>query len=144
MMKRVLFILSLFIPVLSYAQCDDDLGYDCGERKGTYYVGRTFHIKLEEKQEGGKLPMKKFPYLFTGGKNYRILCCYPEANEGAMVISLYNESGEVASTYNISDDEHYPEIEFRCQRTGRYFLVFYMQDGRAGCGIGLVTFRSQF
>ena len=143
-MKKILLALIILLPLISYGQCDDDFGYDCGTRKGSYYVGRAFNISLKEQEEGMPLPMKKFPYLFTGGKNYKILCCYPDENEGSMVIMLYDQNGLVASTYNADDDQHYPEIEFNCSTTGRYFLVFYIKDGRAGCGIGLVTFRSQF
>ena len=144
-MKRASFIL-LIVTFGFYvnAQCSDDIKTKCIPDLNTYTTLKTYKISLD-KRKNKRVPAPKARYslMLSKGTRYRISGCVDDKTQEKMVFSLFDNFGEVSSSYNKERGKHYPAFEFICNKSGVYYLTFEFKNGVAGCGGASVAMRKK-
>ena len=146
MVKRITFILFnlVFMYSVVFAQCNNNMKTKCLPSLASYTVLKTYLIELEKRKSKRKLPPKaRYSLMLSKGTRYRISGCVDEATNDKMIFTLFDNMGEVSSSYNKQSGKHYPAFEFICNKSGVYYITFHFKNGSKGCGGANIAMRKK-
>jgi hypothetical protein len=142
-MKKYITIIAIFIltcPVFTYAQDISQLAAQCAANAGDVMYLKDFVVKLEEGVPGGAPPVARFALLLSKGVVYRFSVCSAPNSEGEAVLQLFDMNTMMGSTYNSTTGTEYTRIDFKCQKTGVYHVFISFKEGKAGEGVGIMSY----
>ena len=129
-----------FNPVMAQCDVDDFVDACAGELGEEYYYLRTFDA---EEIEGSTNYPYTGAFLFRKGINYVFAMCEGDAEQGQIVVNLYNRTRKlVASTYNEEAEKYHDKMIFRCSATGIFFVQTLMPLSQGNCGITMLGFTA--
>lgn len=150
-MKKITII--LILGVLSFGmlsllpppdKCSGDKEYKEGIKKlGNYRLIKDYRVSLKSGNPK-KPPSVSYPVSLTEGLTYKFMPIDNSSNKGKLVMELFmNSKKEIlfASSYSKNSNKYYPSIEFKCGRTGTYYLSLSFSEGKKGCGVGFFTVK---
>lgn len=141
-MKKFVIILSLIlvIPVILCGQSNDPLVSKCAMNTGpssTYL--KDFRVQLGKSSEQPELRYKQ---VFPLSKNmkYRFTLCNADNSGSELIMKLKDDAGRVVLTsYDPKSGKTFSPIEFTCNKTGTYQLLFDFKDFQQGLGVGIIS-----
>ena len=141
-MKKAIIILTLLLvaPVILTAQSTDPLVAKCAMNTGpssTYL--KDFRVQLGK---GSDLPELRYKQVFPLSKNmkYRFTLCSADNSKSELIMKLKDDAGRlVLSSYDPKSGKSFPMVEFTCNKTGTYQLLFDFRDFQQGLGVGIVS-----
>lgn len=142
---RMYKILAIFIFTVFFfnsnllAQCDNDFINSCSQNGGEAKYIKHFRIRFEEAKNKKKISEGNFTIMLNKGNHYRLLVCNDPSKPGQTIINLANDFSNYGSNYNPQADKMYKALDFLCTKTGPYYLNMYFKDGKAGCGVCVLT-----
>ncbi|MGQ9621757.1 MAG: hypothetical protein ACUVTX_12390 [Bacteroidales bacterium] len=141
-MKKLLVVIfsAMFFPVLSPGQVKDPLISKCVMNAGpnTTYL-KDFRIQLGKSAQPQEFRYKQ---VFALSKNmrYRFTLCNSENSQSELVMKLVDDTGRtILTSYDPKTGKVYPSVEFICNKTGIYKLLFDFRDFQQGLGVGVVS-----
>jgi hypothetical protein len=141
MRKKIFFILFLLtICIMSSGQADDPLVSACVSNAGLHakYL-KDFRIQLGQAVSSSDLRYKAQMWLWKNTK-YRFTLCNSTDSKGQLILNLKDESNNlVASSIDKKSGKAYQFIDFICNKSGIYQLVYNFTGGQQGSGIGVVS-----
>lgn len=144
MIRKFLFssILSFIIAVFTTAFGQDisQLTAQCAANAGDVMYLEDFVVKLDQGTPGGAAPTQRFAMLLSKNIVYRFSICTAPNSEGEAVLQLYDMNTPIGSTYNPSTGKDFPSFDFKCQKTGVYHIFISFKDGKAGEGVGIMSY----
>ena len=143
-MRGVLIAIACMFCLQIVAQCSDDIKSKCIPDLNTYTTLKTYKIALaKRKNKKMQAPDARYSLMLSKGTRYRVSGCVDEATKEKMIFSLFDNFGEVSSSYNKEMGKHYPAFEFICNKSGVYYLTFKFKNGVVGCGGASVAMRKK-
>ena len=134
----------VFMYSVVFAQCNNKIKTMCLPNLATYTVLKTYKIELEKRKSKRKLPPKaRYSLMLSKGTRYRISGCVDEATKDKMIFTLFDNMGEISSSYNKQTGKYYPAFEFICNKSGVYYLTFHFKEGEQGCGGANIAMRKK-
>lgn len=124
----------------SYAQDISQLAAQCAGNAGDVMYLKDFVVKLDQGVPGGAPPTARFALLLSKGVVYRFTVCTAPNSEGEAVLQLFDQNTLYGSTYNSATGTEYSRIDFKCQKTGVYHVFISFKDGKAGEGVGIMSY----
>jgi len=151
-MKKITIILVLVfiflgISNLANAQCKQQLVYSCAALgDGAIYL-RDFNTKLK-KPSGEEDSGTKWTVVLNKGTQYRFTLCTPEGFDGEVVLTLYDsqhpeKTDPYASTWDQDADTDVSQFDFKCEKSGMYYVSIRFKDEDADkktCAVGILSF----
>ncbi|HOK85493.1 hypothetical protein, partial [Tenuifilum sp.] len=133
-MKKILFLLLVVLMGVTYfnkvnAQSEEELVQICTMVAGDAEYLKDFRIKLDA---GDPPPVQRFPILLKKDIKYRFTVCNSKDYEGKVILQLFDNNRQLATTYIVATGKDYPYIDWVCTKTGAYHLVYSFRDGKAG------------
>ncbi|HDP74299.1 MAG TPA: hypothetical protein ENN49_00185 [Bacteroidales bacterium] len=140
-MKKILFSLLVVLMGVTYfnkvnAQSEEELVQICTMIAGDAEYLKDFRIKLDA---GDPPPVQRFPILLKKDIKYRFTVCNSKDYEGKVILQLFDNNRQLATTYIVATGKDYPYIDWVCTKTGAYHLVYSFRDGKAGLAVGLLS-----
>ena len=140
-MKKILFLLLVVLMGVTYfnkvnAQSEEELVQICTMVAGDAEYLKDFRIKLDA---GDPPPVQRFPILLKKYIKYRFTVCNSKDYEGKVILQLFDNNRQLATTYIVATGKDYPYIDWVCTKTGAYHLVYSFRDGKAGLAVGLLS-----
>lgn len=140
-MKKILFSLLVVLMGVTYfnktnAQSEEELVQICTMVAGEAEYLKDFRIKLDA---GDPPPVQRFPILLKKDIKYRFTVCNSKDYEGKVILQLFDNNRQLATTYIVATGKDYPYIDWVCTKTGAYHLVYSFRDGKAGLAVGLLS-----
>ncbi|HQI89044.1 MAG: hypothetical protein KBA42_09240 [Bacteroidales bacterium] len=140
-MKKILFLLLVVLMGVTYfnkvnAQSEEELVQICTMVAGDAEYLKDFRIKLDA---GDPPPVQRFPILLKKDIKYRFTVCNSKDYEGKVILQLFDNNRQLATTYIVATGKDYPYIDWVCTKTGAYHLVYSFRDGKAGLAVGLLS-----
>lgn len=138
-MKTLLAVifLALILPLYSDGQTSDPLVSKCVMSAGanTTYL-KDFRVQLGKSE---KLNEFRYKQVFALSKNmkYKFTLCN---SQGELIMKLIDDTGRtVLSSFDPKSGKSFSSVEFACNKTGTYKLLFDFRDFQQGLGIGVVS-----
>lgn len=130
----------LFVTVICHGQTGDPIVSKCVMSAGpnaTYL--KDFRIQL-----GKSSPQQEFRYkqVFALSKNmkYRFTLCNAGDSKGELVMKLIDDTGRtILTSFDPKTGKTFPSVEFTCNKTGTYKILFDFKDFQQGLGVGVVS-----
>ena len=131
-------VFSVFAVV--HAQDISQLTAQCAANAGDVMYLKDFVVKLDEGTPGGAPPTARFALLLSKNVVYRFSICTAPNSEGEAVLQLYDMNTMLGSTFIVSTGRDFPSFDFKCQKTGVYHVFISYKEGRAGEGVGIMSY----
>ena len=139
------FALTLFISNVN-AQCRQQMVYSCATKTESIYL-RDFNTKLKKTKAGAESGTK-WTVVLNKDAHYRFNLCTPSADEGTVVLTLYDSqnpefSKPYGSTYDKNTKKDYSSFDFHCRKSGMYYVSIRFKEGqgtRKTCAVGILSF----
>lgn len=130
----------LLLPAMVKGQpANDDLVSKCVLSAGanaTYL--KDFRIQLPEAAPGAAPPVYKARLYLMKNTRYRFSVCDAPESQGELVISIYEQGSELISSFSQTTGKKYSSVDFVCNKTGLYTLLYDFIGGKQGSGVGAV------
>jgi hypothetical protein len=142
-MKKFVIIFTVFTFALSsfiYAQDVSQLTAQCAANAGDVMYLKDFVVKLDQGMPGGAPPTARFALLLSKNVVYRFSICTAPNSDGEAVLQLFDMNTLLGSTFIISTGKDFPYFDFKCQKTGVYHVFISFKEGRAGEGVGIMSY----
>jgi len=140
--RYVILALALaFTPVnLKSQPASDDLVSKCVLAAGenTTYL-KDFRVQLPKATDTTAPPVYKANMYLMKNMKYRFSLCNSPESKGEIVITIYDETIELISSFNKSSGKKYNAVDFICNKTGLYTLWYAFGNGEQGTGVGVVS-----
>jgi hypothetical protein len=141
MRKKIFFILSfLAVSIMSFSQTTDPLVSNCVMNVGANarYL-KDFRIQLGQAPAKGEMRYKANMSLWKNTK-YRFTLCNSEDSKGQLILNLKDDTNKiVASSYDQKTGKTYQFIDFMCNKSGLYQILYDFSGGQQGSGVGVVS-----
>jgi hypothetical protein len=143
-MFKYLFILISVLFLLNItevsAQCDNAFIAKCSSDGGSSvkYI-KHFRIRFTQATSKKKISKGKFTLMLNKGNHYRFYICDDPSKPGETIMELSNDMTKFGSNYNAASGTKYKAFDFVCNKTGPYYIKMYFKDGKAGCGVCVLT-----
>jgi hypothetical protein len=141
MRKKIFFILSfLAVSIMSFSQTTDPLISNCVMNVGANarYL-KDFRIQLGQAPAKGEMRYKANMSLWKNTK-YRFTLCNSEDSKGQLILNLKDDTNKiVASSYDQKTGKTYQFIDFMCNKSGLYLILYDFTGGQQGSGVGVVS-----
>jgi len=136
----------LFIPALSRLNAQDisQLTAQCAAGAGDVMYLKDFVVKLDQGTPGGAPPTARFALLLSKNVVYRFSICTAPNSEGEAVLQLLDENNLIGSTFISATGKDFPYFDFKCQKTGVYHVFISFKEGKAGEGVGIMSYVKKF
>ncbi|HOK25194.1 MAG TPA: hypothetical protein PLX87_01560 [Bacteroidales bacterium] len=141
MKKLVAFIMIIMlVPVVASGQASDPLVGKCVMNAGpnaTYL--KDFRIQLGKASSAQDFRYKQ---VFALSKNmkYRFTLCNSENSQGELIMKLVDDTGRtILTSFDPKTGKTFSSIEFVCNKTGTYKIMFDFKDFQQGLGVGVVS-----
>ncbi|MBC8110721.1 MAG: hypothetical protein H7Y04_06645 [Verrucomicrobia bacterium] len=123
------------------AQCStEEFEKKCVEKLNSlsYTFLKTYKVDGENKTE------VKYSYIFTRGSSYAITIASKDAENKGLVLNLYDSNKRLVGTNHAPDSKKYlAGVNYACNTTGIYYLVFTFENPRDKCAAGVLGFKKQ-
>jgi hypothetical protein len=142
-MKKLIFIsvfLACFGFVYIHAQDISQLTAQCAANAGDVMYLKDFVVKLDQGMPGGAPPQARFALVLSKGVVYRFTVCSAPNSEGEAILQLFDMNTLLGSTFISATGTEYSRIDFKCQKTGVYHVFISFKDGKAGEGVGIMSY----
>jgi hypothetical protein len=142
-MKIFLPILALFTFALSdliQAQDVSQLTAQCAANAGDVMYLKDFVVKLDQGTPGGAPPTARFALLLSKNVVYRFSICSAPSSDGEAVLQLFDMNTLLGSTFISATGKDFPFFDFKCQKTGVYHVFISFKEGKAGEGVGIMSY----
>ena len=142
-MKKFILILSVFTFVCSdFIQAQDvsQLTAQCAANAGDVMYLKDFVVKLDQGTPGGAPPTARFALLLSKNVVYRFSICSAPNSEGEAVLQLFDMNTLLGSTFITATGKDFPFFDFKCQKTGVYHVFISFKEGKAGDGVGIMSY----
>jgi hypothetical protein len=142
-MKKFVIILSVVTFVLSVtvrAQDVSQLTAQCAANAGDVMYLKDFVVKLDQGTPGGAPPTARFALLLSKNVVYRLSICTAPNSEGEAVLQLFDMNTLLGSTFISATGKEFPFFDFKCQKTGVYHVFISFKEGKAGEGVGIMSY----
>jgi hypothetical protein len=141
-MKKIVFFLALIlcVPYILSGQSSDPLVSKCAMNTGpssTYL--KDFRVQLGKSD---MLPELRYKQVFPLSKNmkYRFTLCSADNSKSELIMKLKDDAGrQVLASYDPKSGKTFPSIDFTCNKTGTYQLLFDFRDFQQGLGVGIIS-----
>jgi hypothetical protein len=141
-MKKTILTISflLAIGLLSYGQASDQFVSNCVMSAGaTAKYLKDFRIQLGKAVPQSELRYKANMSLWKNTK-YRFTMCNTEESKGQLILNIKDESNKVVlSSFDQKTGKTYGYVDFICNKSGIYQLLFDFTNGQQGSGVGVVS-----
>lgn len=144
MMKKIslLFLLAVFTFTYSVnAQTEAQKVEICSGVAGadaTYL--KDFQVQLDAAQGNEKPPQAKYSMVLQKDTKYRLTICIDDDSPGKGFLQLLDGDKMLGSSYDAKTGREFKGFDFDCQKTGVYHIFIGFVDGKAGSGIGVLSF----
>ncbi|MBI9067117.1 MAG: hypothetical protein JEZ09_07480 [Salinivirgaceae bacterium] len=141
-MYKVLSLLIIFLFAFipnSSAQCDQAFIDNCSTSSGSVKYIKHFRIRFEEAKSEKKRSEGQFSIMLNKGNHYRFLVCNDASKPGSTIIELANDFSKYGGNFNAEANKEYKAFDFICTKTGPYYLKMFFKDGKAGCGVCVLS-----
>jgi hypothetical protein len=142
-MKKFLLILAIFAYAYSdliQAQDVSQLTAQCAANAGDVMYLKDFVVKLDPGTPGGAPPTARFALLLSKNVVYRFSICSAPNSDGEAVLQLFDMNTLLGSTFITSTGKDFPFFDFKCQKTGVYHVFISFKEGKAGEGVGIMSY----
>lgn len=140
MNKLALILLVMSLPMIAGGQSGDPLVSKCVMSAGsnvTYL--KDFRVQLGKASSQSEFRYKQ---VFALSKNmkYRFTLCNASESGGELIMKLIDDTGRtVLQSFDPKTGKTYPTVEFTCNKTGTYKILFDFKDFQQGLGVGVVS-----
>ncbi|MCA1757649.1 MAG: hypothetical protein LC649_09355 [Bacteroidales bacterium] len=141
MKKLILLLFSvIFLSTLINAQDYEEMVSRCalGVGDNTTYL-KDFVIRLPEGISQDDSPVHKASIYLMKGQNYRFTMCNSEETRSELILTVYDRSKMLISTYDKKTGNIVRSFDFACNKTGLYQLWYTFKEGESGSGVGIVS-----
>jgi hypothetical protein len=140
-MKKYLVFISILIliPCLLSGQATDPLISKCAMSTGTgsTYL-KDFRVQLGKSNNTSELRYKQVIPLSKNMK-YRFTLCNADNSTGELIMKLKDDAGrQVLASFDQKSGKTFPTIEFVCNKTGTYQVLFDFLNYQQGLGVGIL------
>jgi len=142
-MKKLILLVSALvfaIPSMVRAQDVSQLTAQCAANAGDVMYLKDFVVKLDQGTTGGAPPTARFALLLSKSVVYRFSICTAPNSEGEAVLQLFDMNTMLGSTYVSATGKEFPSFDFKCQKTGVYHVFISFKEGKAGEGVGIMSY----
>ena len=142
-MKKFILILAVFTFVCSdFIQAQDvsQLTAQCAANAGDVMYLKDFVVKLDQGTPGGAPPTARFALLLSKNVVYRFSICSAPNSQGEAVLQLFDMNTLLGSTFITATGKDFPFFDFKCQKTGVYHVFISFKEGKAGDGVGIMSY----
>ena len=141
-MKKIIitFILLLALGFISYGQITDPLISNCATNAGANarYL-KDFRIQLGKTTNTNELRYKANMSLWKNTK-YRFTMCNAENSKGQLILVIKDEANkQILSSFDKKTGKIYPFVDFECQKSGIYQIIYDFTNGQQGSAVGVVS-----
>ncbi len=141
-MKKLFLILAFILTasVLIQGQASDPLVTKCAMNTGPNAIYlKDFRVQLGKSSE---LPELRYKQVFPLSKNmkYRFTLCNAENSSSELIMKIKDDAGRlILMSYDPKSGKTYSPVEFTCNRTGTYQILFDFRDFQQGTGVGIIS-----
>jgi len=142
-MKKCIIILSVLtwiLPVTLPAQDVSQLTAQCAANAGDVMYLKDFVVKLDQGTPGGAPPAARFALLLSKNVVYRFSICTAPNSDGEAVLQLFDMNTLLGSTFISATGKEFPFFDFKCQKTSVYHVFISFKEGKAGEGVGIMSY----
>jgi hypothetical protein len=142
-MKKFIIILSVLtwiLPAVILAQDVSQLTAQCAANAGDVMYLKDFVVKLDQGTPGGAPPTARFALLLSKNVVYRFSICTAPNSDGEAVLQLFDMNTLLGSTFISATGKEFPFFDFKCQKTSVYHVFISFKDGKAGEGVGIMSY----
>jgi hypothetical protein len=142
-MKKFIIILSVLtwiLPSAMLAQDVSQLTAQCAANAGDVMYLKDFVVKLDQGTPGGAPPTARFALLLSKNVVYRFSICTAPNSDGEAVLQLFDMNTLLGSTFISATGKEFPFFDFKCQKTSVYHVFISFKDGKAGEGVGIMSY----
>jgi len=142
-MKNFIFLLSIFTFGLAFALSAQDVSQltaQCAANAGDVMYLKDFVVKLDQGTPGGAPPTARFALLLSKNVVYRFSICSAPTSSGEAVLQLFDMNTLLGSTFISATGKEFPFFDFKCQKTGVYHVFVSFKEGKAGEGVGIMSY----
>jgi hypothetical protein len=142
-MKKFIVLFAIFAFVVSaFIQAQDfsQLTAQCAGNAGDVMYLKDFAVKLDQGTPGGAPPTARFALLLNKSIVYRFSICTAPNSDGEAVLQLFDMNTLLGSTFITATGKDYPSFDFKCQKTGVYHVFISFKEGKAGEGVGIMSY----
>jgi hypothetical protein len=127
-------------PALMHAQDVSQLTAQCAANAGDVMYLKDFVVKLDQGTPGGAPPTARFALLLSKNVVYRFSICTAPNSDGEAVLQLFDMNTLLGSTFISATGKEFPSFDFKCQKTGVYHVFISFKEGKAGEGVGIMSY----
>jgi hypothetical protein len=136
----IIFLVLLMFPIISMAQATDPMVTKCAMSAGsnTTYL-KDFRVQLGKGNPQGEL---RFKQVFPLSKNmkYKFTLCSADNSTGVLIMKIKDEAGkQVLASFDEKSGKTFPSVEFTCNKTGTYQILFDFMNSSQGLGVGVIS-----
>ncbi|HJZ41402.1 MAG TPA: hypothetical protein VJ203_13630 [Bacteroidales bacterium] len=142
-MKKFIIAFSVFVFAWSafiHAQDVSQLTAQCAANAGDVMYLKDFVVKLDQGTPGGAPPTARFALLLSKNVVYRFSICTAANSDGEAVLQLLDMNTLLGSTFISATGKDFPYFDFKCQKTSVYHVFISFKEGRAGEGVGIMSY----
>jgi hypothetical protein len=142
-MKNTAFFTLFFVLSCTFsarAQDISQLTAQCAANAGDVMYLKDFVVKLDAGTPGGAPPTARFALLLSKSVVYRLSICTAPNSEGEAVLQLFDMNTLLGSTFISATGKDFPFFDFKCQKTGVYHVFISFKEGKAGEGVGVLSY----
>ncbi len=136
----IILLISLSCAFSVRAQDISQLTAQCAANAGDVMYLKDFIVKLDAGTPGGAPPTARFALLLSKSVVYRISICTAPNSEGEAVLQLFDMNTLLGSTFISATGKDFPYFDFKCQKTGVYHVFISFKEGKAGEGVGVLSY----
>jgi hypothetical protein len=142
-MKKLVITFTVLALALSSHLCAQDISQltaQCAANAGDVMYLKDFVVKLDQGTPGGAPPTARFALLLSKNVVYRLSICTAPNSDGEAVLQLFDMNTLLGSTFISATGKDFPYFDFKCQKTGVYHVFISFKEGRAGEGVGIMSY----
>jgi hypothetical protein len=142
-MKKIttlILFLSLSCAVSLRAQDISQLTAQCAANAGDVMYLKDFVVKLDAGTPGGAPPSARFAMLLSKSVVYRLSICSAPNSDGEAVLQLFDGNTLLGSSFISATGKDFPFFDFKCQKTGVYYIFISFKEAKAGEGVGVLSY----
>lgn len=136
----ILSVLTWILPAAILAQDVSQLTAQCAANAGDVMYLKDFVVKLDQGTPGGAPPTARFALLLSKNVVYRFSICTAPNSDGEAVLQLFDMNTLLGSTFISATGKEFPFFDFKCQKTSVYHVFISFKDGKAGEGVGIMSY----
>jgi hypothetical protein len=142
MKKFILLLVAFALAYPDFIQAQDvsQLTAQCAANAGDVMYLKDFVVKLDQGTPGGAPPTARFALLLSKNVVYRFSICSAPNSDGEAVLQLFDMNTLLGSTFITATGKDFPFFDFKCQKTGVYHVFISFKEGKAGEGVGIMSY----